>query len=133
MLDHVAVGPLAENPARKDAAPLVVALILHGELNKSAGFGGVFPWRRLFACAQPDDRAADAQRFAGLHLELADQPVALVEQAQHRDALGHRCGAFDTAGFRGDALRLQRRRHRLAAVRGGPVASGQRRRRQQRN
>jgi len=60
MLDHIAVGPLAENPARKDAAPLVVALILHRQLHKSAGFGRIFPRRGLFARAQPDDRAADA-------------------------------------------------------------------------
>lgn len=118
MLDHIAVGPLAENPARKDAAPLVVALILHGELHKSAGLGRVFPRCGLFARAQPDDRAADAQRFARLHLQLADQPVALVEQAQYRDALGHRSGALDAAGFGGDTLGLQLRRHGLAAVRG---------------
>lgn len=128
MLDHVAIGPLAENPPRKDAAPLVVALILHGELKEGAGFGRVFPRRRLFASAQPDDRAADAQRFAGLHFEFADQPVALVEQADDGDALGHRGCALDTAGFGRNALRLQRRRHALAAVGGCPVASGQRRR-----
>jgi hypothetical protein len=128
MLDHIAVGPLAEKPARKDAAPLVVALVLHGKLDEGAGFGRVFPWRRLFARAQPDDRAADAQRVAGLHLQFADQPVALVEQAQHRDALSHRGCALDAADFGRNALRLQRRRDGLAAVRGGAITSGQRRR-----
>jgi hypothetical protein len=104
MFDHVAVGSLAEKPARKDAAPLVVALVLHGKLDEGAGFGGVFPWRRLFARAQPHDRAADAQRFAGLHLEFAHQSVALVEQAQHRDTLGHRGCPFDAVDFGRSAL-----------------------------
>src|SRR3546814_1625554 len=85
MLDHVAVGPLAENPARKDAAPFVVALVLHGQLDESPRFGRVFPRRGHLARAHPHDRAADAHRRAGLHLELADQPVALVEQADDGD------------------------------------------------
>src|SRR3546814_2972757 len=38
-----------------------------------------------------------AHRFAGLHLELANQAVALVEQADDGDALGHRGRAFDAA------------------------------------
>jgi hypothetical protein len=127
MLDHIAVGPLAEKPARKDAAPFVVALILHRKLDEGAGFGGVFPWRRLFARAQSHDRASLAHRFAGLHLQFAHQPVTLVEQPQHRDALRHRGCALDAADFGGNALRLHRRRDGLAAVRGRAVASGQRR------
>jgi len=127
MLDHIAIGPFAKDPARKDAAPFVVALILHRQLDEGAGFGRVFPWCRRLARAQPHDRAPDAQHLAGFHLELADEAVALVEQAEPRDALGHRGRPRDTADFGPNTLRLQRRRHRLAAVRRRPVASGQRR------
>lgn len=113
MLDDVAVGPFAEQPARKDAIPFVVALILHRQLDEGAGFGRILPRRGRLARAQPHDRAADAERFAGLHLELADQPVAFVEQSQHRDAFGHRCRALYTADFL---------RHRLGARRFGRAA-----------
>jgi len=134
MLDHIAVGPLAENPARKDAAPFVVALVLHGELDESAGFGRVFPRRGHLARAHPHDRAADAHRFAGLHLELADQPVALVEQADHGDALGHRGRAFDAADFLRHAFGFRGGRDaRAPRLRRRPVACRQRGRRQQRD
>jgi hypothetical protein len=99
VLDHVAVGPLAKNPARKDAIPFVVALVLHRQLHERAGFGRIFPRRSLLACAQPHDRTADPRRFAGLHLEVADEPVTFVEQADHRDTLGHRGRALDPADF----------------------------------
>ena len=99
MFDHIAVGPLAENPTGKDAAPFVVALILDGQLDEGARFGRIFPRRGLLARAQPDDRAADSYRFAGLHLDIANQPVSFVEQANHRDAFGHRRRAFDAADF----------------------------------
>jgi hypothetical protein len=97
MLDHIAVGPFAEQPARKDAIPFVVALLLHAQLNESAGFGRVFPRRRRLARAQPHDRAADARDLAGFHLQLFDQSVAFVEQAEHRDALLHRRRTLDAA------------------------------------
>ena len=50
--DDIAVGAFAENPSRKHAPPFVVALILHGQLDKGAGFGRILPRRGLFACAQ---------------------------------------------------------------------------------
>src|SRR3546814_5309260 len=53
MLDHIALGPLLEHPARKDAIPFVVALILHGQLHEGAGFWRVLPRLGLFAGAQP--------------------------------------------------------------------------------
>ena len=104
MLDDVALGPFLEDPARKDAIPFVVALILHRQLHEGAGFGRILPRRGLLAGAQAHDRAADAHRFAGLHLEVADQPVALVEEAEHRDALAHRRRAFDAADFLRDGF-----------------------------
>jgi hypothetical protein len=135
VLDDVAVGAFAENPARKDAAPFVVALILYRQLDESPGFGRIFPRRGLFARAQPDDRAADPRDFAGLHLELADQPVAFVEQADDGDALGHRGRPGDAADFLRHAFGFGDRRHRRAAIalRRRPVAGGERARRQQRD
>jgi hypothetical protein len=126
VLDDVAVGPLAENPARKDAAPFVVALILHRQLHERAGFRRVFPGRGLLARTQPDDRAPDARRFAGLHFEFADQPVPLIEQADNRDALRHRGRALDAADFLRDAFGFGDGRHRRAAIALGrrPIAGG---------
>jgi len=51
VLDHIAIGPFAEDPARKDAVPFVVALILHRQLDEGAGFGRILPRRGLFAGA----------------------------------------------------------------------------------
>jgi hypothetical protein len=135
MLDDVAVGPLAENPARKDAIPFVVALILYRQLDEGARFGRVFPRRGLFARAQPHDRAADPRRFAGLHFEVLDQSVTLVEQADDGDAFGHRGGTLDAADFGRYAFGLGDRRDGGAAValRRGAVAAGQRSRREQRD
>jgi len=67
VLDDVAVRPLTENPARKNAPPLIVALILHRQLHESAGFWRVFPRRGLLAGAKPDDRTPHPRRLAGLH------------------------------------------------------------------
>jgi hypothetical protein len=135
MFDDVAVGPLAKQPARKDAAPLVVALVLHRQLDKGAGFGRILPWRGLLTRAQPHDRAADPRRFAGLHLEFADKAVALVEQAEHRDPLGHRGCALGPADFLRNAFRLRDRLDGGAAIalRRRPVARRKRARRPQRD
>ena len=134
MLDHVALGALAEQPTRKDAIPFVVALVLHGQLDEGAGLGRIFPRRGLFARTQAHDRAADASGFAGLHLDLADEPVALVEQAQHRNALIHRCRAFDSADLVRDAFGLGELRGGFARplAAGTAVARSQRSRRDKR-
>ena len=134
MLDHIAVGPLAEEPAREDAAPFVVALILHRQLDEGAGLGRILPRRGLLAGTQPHDRATDARTLAGLHLELADQAVAFVEQAEHCDAFGHRGRALDATDFLRNPLGLGELRARLArplaAV--AAVARAERRRREKR-
>lgn len=116
MLDDVTFGPLLEQPARKDAIPFIVALFLNGQLDEGAGFGRILPRCGLFAGAQAHDRPADAQTVAGLHLQLADQPVALVEQADHRDALFHRGRAFDAADFLAHRFGLAELRARLAGA-----------------
>jgi len=89
MLHDIAVGPVAEQPAGKDAAPLIVRAAAHVELNESAGFRDIFPRRGGLAGLQADDCIAHAQRFARLHGQVAGQAVALVEQADDGGALGH--------------------------------------------
>jgi len=129
VLDHVAVGPLAENPARKDAIPFIVALILHCQLDESARFGRIFPRRSHLACAQPNDRTPDPHRFARLQLDIADQSVALVEQADDRHPLAHRGRAFDAAHFLRHALGLRYLRRLVATAllgRRRPVAGTER-------
>lgn len=133
MLDDVAFGPFPEQPARKDAVPFIVALILDGQLDEGARFGRIFPRRRGFARAQPHDRPAHARCLAGLHLEVADEAVALVQQPDDRDALVHRGRALDPADFLAYALRLAELRARLARpFAAAAVACGQRDRRDER-
>jgi hypothetical protein len=91
VLDDIAVRPFLEQPAGEGAVPFVVAAFQHIELDEGAGFAVHFPGRRCLAGAQPHDRTADAQRLAGLERQRAGDAVALVEQADLRDALGHRC------------------------------------------
>jgi hypothetical protein len=133
MLDHVALRAFLEDPARKDAIPFVVALVLHRQLHEGAGLGRILPRRGLFAGAQAHDRAADPRGLAGLHLQIADEAVALVEQPEHRDALVHRGRALDPADFLRDPFGLGELRRGfagpLAAV---PIARGQRGRRDKR-
>jgi len=90
VLDDIAVGPFAEQPAGKIAAPLAVGTAAHVQLHEGAGFLHILPGGRGLACLQADDGVADAQRLAGLHRQVAGQAVALVEQADHGGALGHR-------------------------------------------
>jgi hypothetical protein len=126
VLDDVAVRPFLEQPAGKDGAPLLIARIEHDQLDESAGFLRHFPLGGAFARAQPHHRAADAQALPRLQFDIADQPVALVEQPQHRHALLHRGHALidvilalrraclgQRAGIGGG-----RRRLRLAMARG---------------
>ncbi len=90
MLDDIAVRPFLEQPARKDAMPLIVAAFAHVELHEGAGFGDFFPRRGLLAGAQADDGIVDAKGLARLHLERAGDAVAFVEDADFGDALRHR-------------------------------------------
>jgi hypothetical protein len=89
MLHHIAVGPFAEQPAGKGAPPFSIRAAAYVELNESAGFLHIFPRGGRFAGLEPHDRIAYAQRLARLHLKIAGEAVALVEQAHHRDPLRH--------------------------------------------
>ena len=89
MLDHVERRRLLVEPARKDTLIAPVALP-HVELNEGPGELLDFPGRGRLAGAEADDHVADARRLARAQGEFAGEPVALVEQAEHRDPLGHR-------------------------------------------
>ena len=99
MLDDIAVGPILEQPARKDAIPFIVALFLNRQLHERPGFGRRFPRRRGFAGTQADDDAADPRTVTGPHLQIADQPVTFVEQRDHGPPFRHRSRPDDTAGL----------------------------------
>lgn len=90
MLYNVPLGAIFEQPARECPLPFIGAVIEHDELNESAGFLRPFPLRGAFAGTQADECAANADAFAGLQRDITHQPVALVEQADHRDAFRHR-------------------------------------------
>lgn len=120
MLYDVAVGPFPEQPARKDATPLIVGGAADVELQESAGLGRVFPGRGGFAGAQADDRVAQPQRLSRFHAEVAGQAVALVEQADHRDARAHRRAG---QAIIADAAAVAAYLDRAAAVRDRNVAA----------
>jgi hypothetical protein len=88
VLDDVQRRRLPVEPAGEDAAELAVGAS-HVELDESAGQLLHLPGRGGLAVPQPDDHVADANRLAGPQRQLALKAVALVEQAEHRDALGH--------------------------------------------
>ena len=110
MLDDIQRRRLLVEPAREDPPPALVGLF-DVELDERPGERRTFPRRSRFACAQADDDVADAQGLAGLHGQVADDAVALVEQADHCDALGHR-GLADILQYRS----VTRIDHRAAFV-----------------
>ena len=60
------------------------------DLDECSGQPFRLPRSARFAGAQPDRDILDPHRLARPKREVADDPVALVEQSQHGDALGHR-------------------------------------------
>lgn len=89
MLNHIAFRPFSKEPARKNAIPFLIAAIQNNQLHKNAGFRIIFPWRGLLTSPQAHNHIARALRFTGLHGEFLHQPIAFVEQAQHRHPLRH--------------------------------------------
>lgn len=63
------------------------------ELEESAGQPFILPRRSCFASVEANDHIFYANRHSRLHLKVADDAVALVEQADHRDPVLHRCDA----------------------------------------
>jgi hypothetical protein len=62
---------------------------LHMDPHERAGQGLRLPRRGGFAGAQLDDDVAPARRLAGAQSDVADDAVALVEDAEHRHPLRH--------------------------------------------
>jgi hypothetical protein len=100
VLDDIERRRFLVEPAREDPRPLLVRL-LHVELDEGAGQLLVFPRRRRLARPQPHDRVLPPHRLPGVKRNVLDDPVALVEDAEHRDPLRHR---------RHPALAVSRRR-----------------------
>jgi hypothetical protein len=58
----------------------------------------IFPRRRRLAGAKPNDGIAEANGLTGFQRDVADDAVALVEKAEHRDPFGHRRCSLADAG-----------------------------------
>ena len=65
-------------------------MIEHDQLDEGTGLGRRFPLRGAFTGAQADDRATDADALTRFEGDVADEAVALVEQAEDGDPLLHR-------------------------------------------
>jgi hypothetical protein len=97
-------------------------------LDEGTGQGLHLPRRRRLAGAKTDDGVADLHRLAGLQGQRTGNAVALVEQAQHRHALGHRSRPGGDRGDRlGDVDRARLGRRLAVGGRlllGAPAAAG---------
>jgi hypothetical protein len=62
-------------------------------LEEGAGELLILPGRGRLAGAQANDRILHADRHSGLHPQIADDAVALVEKADDRDPVLHRGNA----------------------------------------
>jgi hypothetical protein len=101
VLDDVERRRFLVEPAREDALPAPLRAS-NAKLDEGAGQLLHLPGGGGLAGPQAHRRIADPHRLAGLQGEVAGNAVALVEEAQHGDALGHRRGA---GGDRGHGLR----------------------------
>lgn len=103
------------------------------ELDEGAGQLLDFPRRRRLAGAQADDDVARADCLTRLQREILLDAVALVEQADHGDALGHRSRAGRLAGHRLRDVHRLRLGARLGVAlplgRAFGIAGGERRKR----
>ncbi len=119
MLDDVERWRFLVHPARKHPRPLLVRS-LNVELHEGAGQLFILPRGGGFAGAQADDRVLDPKRLPGPHRQVADDPVALVEQPDHRDPLGHRS---HSGGWPGLSARLLLRLPRALLLLGRLLAT----------
>lgn len=133
MFHHVERGRFLVEPAREGALELVPR-VAHVKLDERAGELLDFPRRRRLAGPQPDDDVAHANRLARLELKILRDAVALVEQTENRDALGHGRRPRREAGHRlwnvdrlGLGLRLAFRLLRLRHIRPAARCREQRR------
>jgi hypothetical protein len=88
VLDDVERRGFLVQPAGENAVPPPVRL-LHIDLDESAGQLLLFPGSRRLAGAQPHDHIFPPDRLAGMQRNRLHDAIALVEDAEHRDALRH--------------------------------------------
>jgi hypothetical protein len=88
VLDDVERRRFLVDPAREDPPPARIRL-LDVELEEGAGELFILPRRGRLAGPKPHDRVLHLDGHARLHPEFADDPVALVEQSNHRNAVFH--------------------------------------------
>jgi hypothetical protein len=129
VLDDVERRSFLVEPAREDALPAALR-VAHVELHEGAGQRLHFPGGGRLAGSEPDDRVARPHRLTRLERYLPRNSIALVEQPDHRDPLGHRSGAGGDGGHGLRNVHGPRLADRLAVALGlrvGPaVASGKR-------
>jgi hypothetical protein len=89
MLDDVERGRFLVEPAREDALEAVLR-VAHIELDERAGELLHLPGGGGLARTQADDHVAETEGLPRLERDVPRDPVALVEQAEHRHPLGHR-------------------------------------------
>jgi hypothetical protein len=99
------------------------------DLDKGAGQLLLFPRRGRFAGAQPHDHVLPPRGLARMKCDVLNDSVALVEDAEHGNALGHRCHTALSISGRGD---VPRARHGRVALLSALAARGECERSQQR-
>jgi hypothetical protein len=129
MLDYVERRGFLVEPTREGALPALVGL-LHVELDERAGQLLVFPRRRRLASTKAHDHVLPSHRLTGVKRNILDDPVALVEDSEHRDPLRHRRHAALAVRGRG---RLPRRGQRRVLLLRALAARGERERGKQRS
>jgi hypothetical protein len=76
--------------------------LLHVDLDEGAGQLLFLPRRCRLASAKADDHVLPPRRLARVQRDVLDDPVALVEDAEHGHALRHRSDAALPGCRRGD-------------------------------
>jgi len=99
-------------------------------LHKGAGQLLLLPGRARLAGAQAHGYVLHPDRLPGLQGEIAHDPVALVEQAEDRDPLGHRSHAGQVACRARDIDRNRLIALKFIALPGPIAARGNERQRQ---
>jgi hypothetical protein len=126
-----------EQPAGEHSSPLIFGMVEHQQLDKGPGFLRAFPLGGAFAGAQPHDRPTDPDAFARFQRDIADQAIALVQQAEDSNPFRHRRYASERILFaRRRTLRTRcwliifgRRRRRLSLIGAAPASCQQQQRR----
>jgi hypothetical protein len=90
VLDDVQRRRFLVEPAGEHAAPALVGL-LDVDLHERTSQLLRLPRRGRFAGTQAHDHILPADRLPRTQRDVLDDAVALVEDAEHRDALRHRC------------------------------------------